>query len=157
MSDDPRVVDHETARTLETPQGEDVIVLARGDEPGEEHDLLEFTIPREPGVPLHVHHDNDEAFYVLEGELTIQIADDRHRLTPGSYAFGPRGVPHGYRNTGDGPARVLVTYMPGNFVRFIKEVEELGSIDLDDDSDMERLASIFESYGLEMLGPPIEA
>lgn len=156
MAIESRIVDPEEAETHTTPQNEDIVVLTRGDEPGENYDLLEFSIPTEPGaVPLHVHHDNDEAFYVLEGELLFQIGDDQHSLTPGSYAFGPRGIPHAYQNTGDGPARILVVYTPGNFIGMTEELEELGPLDADDESDLERAIPVLEKYGIEMVGPPL--
>jgi len=64
MTDEAHVIEPEGAATYETPQGEDVVVLARGDEPGEDYDLVELTIPQDPGVvPPHIHHDDDEAFY----------------------------------------------------------------------------------------------
>lgn len=155
MSDEAHVVGPDGIAEFETPPGEDVVVIARGDEPGGDYDLLEITIPPEfEGVPPHVHHDNDEAFYVLEGEILLQIGEEEHRLTPGSYAFGPRGVPHAYRIAGDGSARMLVLFTPGNFVRMNEELEELGPLDLEDESDMERMLPILESYGIEMTGPP---
>lgn len=155
MSNEAHVVGREGIAEFETPVGEDVIVLARGDEPGEDYDLLDFTVPPGGGGPQHVHHDNDETFYVLEGELLLRIGGDQHRLTPGSYAFGPRGVPHGYRNTGDGPARMLVMFMPGNFVCMSEELAELGPLDPKVESDMEQMGPIFEKYGIEMTGPPL--
>lgn len=157
MTNEPRFVDVEDAKTYVTPQAEDMAVLSRGDEPGEDHDIIEFTVPKEPGVvPLHVHHENDEGFYVLEGELLLQIGDSQHRLTAGAYAYGPRGVPHGYRNIGNGPARMLVIYTPGNFVAMTEEIADLGPLDMDDESALEQVGPIFESYGIEMVGPPIE-
>jgi quercetin dioxygenase-like cupin family protein len=157
MTDEAHVIEPEGVATYETPQGEDVVVLARGDEPGEDYDLVELTIPQDPGVvPPHIHHDDDEAFYVLEGELLLQVGDEQHELTAGSYAFGPRGVPHAYQNTGDGPARLLIIYTPGSFVSMMDELAELGPIDLEDESDLERVMPIFESYGLEMAGSPPE-
>ncbi len=157
MTSVPRIVDVEDAETYTTPQAEEMAVLSRGDEPGEDYDIIEFAVPTEPGVvPLHVHHDNDEGFYVLEGELQLQIGDSRHRLTAGSYAYGPRGVPHAYRNVGDGPVRMLVIYQPGNFVTMTEEIGDLGPLDMDDESALERVVPILESYGIEMVGPPIE-
>lgn len=157
MANQPRIVGVEDAETYVTPQSEDMAVLSRGDGPGEDHDILEFTVPTEPGaVPLHVHHDNDEGFYVLEGELLFQIGDSHYRLTAGSYAYGPRGVPHAYRNIGDGSARMLVIYTPGNFVTMTEEIEDLGPLDMEDESALERVVPILESYGIEMVGPPLE-
>lgn len=157
MPNEPRIVDIEDAESYVTPQAENMAVLARGDEPGEDHDVLEFTVPTEPGaVPLHVHRDNDEGFYVLEGTLLFQVGDSQYRLTAGSYAYGPRGVPHAYRNIGDGPARMLVIYTPGNFVTMTEEIEALGPLDVEDESALERVVPILESYGIKMVGPPLE-
>lgn len=158
MTEQPRIVDPADAPVFETPQGEDVVVLARGDEPGETYDLVEFTIPTEPGfVPLHIHHNDHEAFYVMDGEVRLQIGEESYELGPGSYAFGPRGVPHGYQNTGDGPVRMLVLYTPGSFVKMGEEIADLGSLDLDDESNLEQVLEIFAAYDLEMVGPPPDA
>lgn len=155
MSDEARVVGPDGISEFETPPGEDVVVIARGDAPGGDYDLLEITVPSEfEGVPPHVHHDTDEVFYVLEGEILLRIGEAEHRLARGSYAFGPRGVPHSYRVAGDGSARMLVLFTPGSFVRMNEELEELGPFDLEDGSDMERMLPILESYGIEMTGPP---
>ena len=56
--------------------------------------LIEVVVPAGVGSPWHVHPEEDEWFYVLEGELTVWIADTKLSLTPGSFAFGPKGVPH---------------------------------------------------------------
>jgi mannose-6-phosphate isomerase-like protein (cupin superfamily) len=69
---DPHVIGPEGVAAFESPAGEDVVVRAGGDESGGSYDLMEVTVPPGPGVtPLHVHHDNDEAFYVLDGELSL--------------------------------------------------------------------------------------
>lgn len=149
MSDDPRIVDPETARTLETPQGEDVVVLTRGDEPGEEYDLLEFTIPREPGaVPLHVHHDNDEAFslveytaapdgpsppvhvheetdeviYVLEGTTECTVGDDIFTAEAGATVTIPSGTRHTLSTIGTQPCSLLALYSPAGFEEYFEEM-----------------------------------
>lgn len=84
MSDKAHVVGPDGITEFETPPGEDVVVIARGDEPEGDYDLLSITVsPGFDGVTAHVHHDNDEAFYVLEGEIHLQIGDEEHRLTPG--------------------------------------------------------------------------
>lgn len=139
MAHEARIV-HVRARSLETPQGEDVRRVARGGDPGEDYDLLA----------------NDEAFSVLEGEFLVQVGEDQQRFAAGSYAFGPRGVPHAYRNIGDSSARLLVYYTPGHFGSFSETLEELGPLDLDDEADPERVLPIFEGYGIEMEGPPIQ-
>lgn len=155
MSDGAHVVGPDGIAAFESPAGEDVVVRASGDESGGHYDLLKFTIGPGPGVtPLHIHHDNKEAVYVLEGELTVRLGDDLHTLGPGSYAMAPRGVPHTYRNSGDGPARVLFTYMPGNHWQMLEEAAKHGPVE--DESDIERLLPVLESYGVEVVGPPLD-
>jgi glyoxylate utilization-related uncharacterized protein len=71
--------------------------------------------------PLHIHRDSDEAFYVLEGELTLWIGDEVHVLRAGDSVIAPRGVPHTLRN-GDGGARSLVASTPASFESFVRAV-----------------------------------
>jgi mannose-6-phosphate isomerase-like protein (cupin superfamily) len=72
-----------------------------------------------PGVgpPLH-HHDFDEAFYVLEGELAFRLRDEIVRAGPGELVFAPRGVPHTFANLSDAPARQLIICTPAGFERY---------------------------------------
>jgi quercetin dioxygenase-like cupin family protein len=67
--------------------------------------------------PLH-HHDFDETFYVLEGELTFRLGDDIFTRKSGELAFAPRGVPHTYANLSGAPARVLLVITPAGFERY---------------------------------------
>jgi quercetin dioxygenase-like cupin family protein len=69
------------------------------------------------GPPLH-HHDFDEAFYVLEGELTFRLRDDQFTRKAGELAFAPRNVPHTYANLSDAPARALIVCTPAGFERY---------------------------------------
>jgi EmrB/QacA subfamily drug resistance transporter len=69
------------------------------------------------GPPLH-HHDFDEAFYVLEGELTFQLGDELHTRRRGELAFAARGVHHTFANRSGADARVLIVITPGGFERY---------------------------------------
>jgi mannose-6-phosphate isomerase-like protein (cupin superfamily) len=156
MSSDPHVVDGTGKASFQSPAGEDVVVRATGDETDGAYDLVEVTIPPGPGVtPLHVHHDNDEAMHVIEGEVTVKMGEERHVLEAGAYAMAPHGLPHTYRNSGEDPARVLFTYTPGNHWRYLKETGERGPVE--DESDIEELLPILKEYGIEMVGPPLDA
>ena len=73
--------------------------------------------------PLHVHHRDDEAFYVIEGELSLFVAGEQQTLGPGQSALGPRDVPHSYRVESE-HARWLVITTPAGFDSFIREVAE---------------------------------
>lgn len=155
MTDEPHVVGPNGVAAFESPAGEDVVVKASGHETGGSYDILQLTIEPGPGItPLHIHHENDEAMYVLDGEVTVRLDDDRHVLGAGSYAMAPRGVPHTYRNSGSGPARVLFVNSPGNNWEYLEAAAEHGPVE--SESDVERLLPVLESYGVEMVGPPLD-
>jgi quercetin dioxygenase-like cupin family protein len=69
------------------------------------------------GPPLH-RHDFDEAFYLLEGELTFQLGDEVFTRTAGELAFAPRNVAHTYANHSDAPTRALLVCTPAGFERY---------------------------------------
>lgn len=73
----------------------------------------------------HRHNNCDEAFYVLEGVLTIKLVDEVHELPAGSYVFIPRGTPHGQGNFTEKPVRLLTTFTPGGFDEFFRDRVEL--------------------------------
>jgi mannose-6-phosphate isomerase-like protein (cupin superfamily) len=70
-----------------------------------------------PGPPLH-HHDFDETFHVLEGELTFQVVDELVTARAGELVFAPRGVPHTFANLSARPARVMLVCTPAGFERY---------------------------------------
>ena len=92
-------------------------VLVRGEENAGRLGMIESVMP--PGVagpPLH-KHDFDEAFYVIEGELTFQLEGELVEKGPGEHAFAPGGAPHTLTNRGSGPARYLLVCTPAGFER----------------------------------------
>lgn len=72
--------------------------------------------PVPPGyaVPLHLHEDEDELFYILDGELTLLGEHGEAKAGPGCFVHLPRGVPHGFENRSGRPMRMLVVTTPGN-------------------------------------------
>ncbi len=73
----------------------------------------EERLPAGFGVPMHVHEDDDELFYVLDGELAVVRPEGETQISRGDCVKLPRGVPHGLRNAADAPARMLVALAPG--------------------------------------------
>ena len=125
---------------------------------GGEYGLLELVVPAGVGPPWHVHHEEDEWFYVLDGEVTVWVADTKLSLKAGSFAFGPKGVPHTFY-VESGQARFLVGLQPMQFEGFLREVgepapERVIPPPLEGHPDMERLAPIAKRNGFEILGPP---
>lgn len=81
----------------------------------------DFVLPGH-GVPLHVHTREDEAMYVVEGEVNITIGDLQRTATPGDVAHMPRNVPHRFQNLSDKPARLVLMFSPGGIEGLFREI-----------------------------------
>jgi quercetin dioxygenase-like cupin family protein len=101
-------------------QGSLMTIKARSEETGGALGLVEGSFYGGFGPPLHVHHREDEAFYVLEGEIRFRQGDDEFVAGPGTWVWGPRGVPHAFK-VEPGGARALVVVTPGGFERMFEE------------------------------------
>lgn len=133
------------------------VIRATGADTGGQMTIVEMTEPPGTEAPLHVHHREDEAFYILEGAATLQVGDESFEVGPGDYAFGPRGVPHRY-TVGPNGCRMLFICTPGgNFENLVREMSQpAGERTLPpgggEEPDMERVAAIAEANGCELLG-----
>lgn len=128
-------------------------------ETGDAYCVVELAGASGDTPPLHVHHADDEVFYVLEGELELHVgADGPVRALPGTCVRAPRGVPHTYRVVSDEPARWIVMNAPGGFDRFVTEAGDpageptLPPADLV--PDMARVLKAAARCQIEILGPP---
>lgn len=107
-------------------------------------------------APLHVHHREDETFWVLEGEVEFEVAGEKFEAGPGSVIFGPRDVPHRY-TVKRGPARMLFLFTPGGFedcIRATSEPARERRIPRDGEGmpDMDALPATVKRFGAELLG-----
>src|SRR5947199_6796672 len=89
-----------------------ITVKVAGAETGNAFSQIEVNDPRGGGTPLHVHHNEDETFYVLEGELTFLVGEERIDVAAGDFLFAPRDIPHAYVVRSE-RARLLVPDRPG--------------------------------------------
>lgn len=86
--------------------------------------VVEFTHPPGYEVPPHIHHQADEAFYILSGSAQGIFGDESWRGGPGSFIWLPRGTPHAYSVNGDETLRSLAINLPGGFEQFVAEAGE---------------------------------
>lgn len=118
--------------------------------------VIEQANSRRGGPPLHIHHGEDELFYVIEGEYVVQVGDGRFPLKPGDCVLGPRGTPHAWAFTGNGTGRLLLTYTPaGRMELFLNAWEKLGF--KPGGYSAETDVALLRQYGMERVGPPILA
>ena len=121
--------------------------------------VWEELLPQLSSPPLHVHHGEDEAWFVLDGELTFQVAGQTWTAKSGTFAWAPRGLPHTFRV--DSPtARLLGLALPGGFDRFVQETGRPAQSPTlppppEGPPDMPALIGAAREHGMEILGPPL--
>jgi mannose-6-phosphate isomerase-like protein (cupin superfamily) len=108
---------------------------------------VEITPPR-GGFPLHVHHQEDEAMFILEGEYEIQCGDQVIRATTGTFVFLPKGIPNRYQNLGDTPGKFIHITSPGGFEKL---VEQTSLICASGPPDMRQVQETAKQYGVEFV------
>jgi len=74
--------------------------------------ILENTFSKKGGRPRHLHYEQDEWFYALEGEFIIEVGEERTRLQPGDSILAPRRVPNVWAYVGETCGRMLITFLP---------------------------------------------
>ena len=120
--------------------------------------VIEHLGTQGPGSPLHVHHNEDEWFYVTEGELTFWVGGETIKAPAGSFVYGPRDIPHTFSVT-SAQARFLVVTEPAGFENFVRALSEPAAAltippPASQPPDLGKLAAIAAEYGIELLGPP---
>jgi len=151
-----------SARAVRVPAGEDRLDVQRGlgitsmtykvstQDTGAGLFILEQRNSEKGGPARHLHYEQDEWFYALEGEFIVEVGQDRMTLKPGDSVLAPRKVPHVWAYVG-GPAagRLLVAFTPaGRMEAFFNEIMKANAMPPQD-------PALWRAYGMELVGPPL--
>jgi quercetin dioxygenase-like cupin family protein len=148
MTSDPQpLVRPRGAGTTVRFLGTDMTVLAAGEETGGAFGLIEQALPPGFGPPPHVHHGEDEAFYILEGGVTFTCGGRTLRAEAGTFVFLPRDVAHTFHVDDDAPARLLQLNAPGGIERFFVEAADAP----DRPPDLDRVLALTGKYRFEIV------
>ena len=119
--------------------------------------IVELTGTRGEMPPLHIHHNEDETFVVLDGEMSLHTPGESRVLRAGEVALAPKGIPHAYRIESE-RARWLAVSTPAGFAEFVLATSDPAEVEdvppADRPVDMNRLLAAAQEYGIEILGPP---
>ena len=131
------------------------VIKASAADTGGQMTIVEVTEPPGTDAPLHVHHNEDEAFWVLDGDVTLVIGETTIEAHAGDYAFGPRGIPHRY-TVGDTGCRMLFILTPGGFEDLVLAMSEpAGARTLppssSDEPDIAQIKAVAAAHGSEVL------
>lgn len=132
------------------------VIKATAKDTGGQLAVVEVTEPPGAEAPLHVHQREDEAFWILDGDVTFEVGDTKFEATKGDFAFGPRDIPHRYEVGGAG-CRLLFMLTPGGFEELIMKLSEPAPSRTlppppESEPDMEQIQGLGKAYGIEMLG-----
>ena len=133
--------------------------LATSDETDGKYALIEALVPPGGGPPPHVHSREEEAFYILEGEITFSEGEEHFVAGPGTFANMPVGSQHSFKNETQQPAKMLITVAPAGLERMFFEVGQpvaagATSAPLPTKEDFEKLLAAAPKYGIEIKLPP---
>jgi quercetin dioxygenase-like cupin family protein len=113
------------------------------------YSLFEQILPPGVGMPLHIHHNEDETIIVLEGTLTVWVGDQHITASKGGLVYAPRDIAHAFRNDGDVAVVVQLLANPSGFEGFIFGAAEKSSTI---PPDMEKVVRVAKQYGVDILG-----
>jgi quercetin dioxygenase-like cupin family protein len=131
--------------------GVPTFIKATDEQTGGAFGLIEQIVQVGDESPYHIHYAEEEIFFVLEGELTF-ISGERQMVgTAGSYTYLPRDIPHGFKVTGDKPARFFILTLPAGFEQFVLEMSEPKPSA--EPPDLDKLMSVAAKHNIEILGP----
>ncbi len=128
--------------------GAKTLYKATAKDTGGAYSLSVDITPPHGGLQLHVHHREDEAMFILDGEYEIQCGDQTVRATKGAFVFLPRGIPNRFKNITDAPASYLYITSPGGFETFMREMENLTSSGT---PDPEKIKALLQAHEIEMV------
>jgi mannose-6-phosphate isomerase-like protein (cupin superfamily) len=163
----PTAVEHAAAVLRASNEGEALwfrdnrmTIKARATDTGGAYGLVEAWAPAGSGPPLHVHHQDEEAFWILSGQLIIRCGEEEFTAGPGDYALLPRAVPHTFRVQGEEPAHMLTLLSPGGGEEFFALAggpAEGPGLPAPSTPDIPALIQAGKPLGIEILGPPMAA
>lgn len=152
----PKFVPPGAGAVLHGPDGSTTIPKLSPRDTGDALSVDDYFLPPGGGPPLHVHQREDETFFVLEGTVTFWVDGQRVEAAPGAVVFGPRGVPHTFRNLSNVRARMLLLVTPpSNFAAFYAKMgapRPDGSAP-DPAEIIDRIRRLSPEHGIEVLGP----
>jgi quercetin dioxygenase-like cupin family protein len=133
-------------------------IKATATDTGGQMSIVEVTEPPGAEAPLHVHRRDDEGFWILEGDVTLEVGDTTIEASAGDYVFGPRDVPHRF-TVGDQGCRMLFVLLPGGIEDVIRATSEPAPTHTlppppetePTPEEIERLKAIVKEHGYELL------
>jgi mannose-6-phosphate isomerase-like protein (cupin superfamily) len=149
-----RFVNHDNAEAIAYGGGR-MAFLANATETSGAFGLVEERMLRGFSPPMHLHHREDESFYVIEGAVRFVLDGQEHMGESGSFVFLPRGLPHGFI-VESAEACLLNLVSPGGFEHFFRQMADVEAAAVPGAGiDLAKAQELAAGSGFEILGPPL--
>jgi mannose-6-phosphate isomerase-like protein (cupin superfamily) len=140
-----------TANSLEQEEilsvsGNDITVKIEGNKTNNAYSLFELSVPPAVGAGLHIDKDWDEFWHVMEGTFAFTLNGEQIELNAGGFAYGPKGIPHSFKNVGETTGKLVMLTKPSGLEKFFKAVHEAS---LHGRPDKEAFVKMMRSHHIE--------
>ena len=126
--------------------GNTITVKIGGEQTDDAYSVFELSVPPNVGAGLHIDKDWDEWWHIMEGSFAFTLNGEQIELSAGDFAYGPKGIPHSFKNVGDTPGKLVMLTKPSGLEKFFKTVHEAF---LHSRPDKETFVNIMKSHHIE--------
>ncbi len=123
-----------------------ITVKLDGEQTDDAYSVFELSVPPNVGAGLHTDNDWDEFWHVMEGTFTFTLNGERKELGAGGFAYGPKGIPHSFKNTGDTTGKLVMFTRPSGLEDFFRHIDQAA---LDGSLDKETFVNIMKEHHID--------
>lgn len=119
--------------------------------------VMEQSNHKKGGPPRHLHYNEEEYFYVVNGKYIVEVGTERFQLGPGDSLLAPRKVPHAWAFVGDDEGRLLISFAPANKMEaYFRLLNRVRAHHTYSDPNDPQAAELMRQHGMELIGPPLK-
>ena len=126
--------------------GNTITVKIGGEQTEDAYSVFELSVPPNVGAGLHIDKDWDEFWHVMEGTFAFTLNGEQKNLSAGDFAYGPKGIPHSFKNVGETTGKLVMLTRPSGLEKFFKAVHEAF---LNDTPNKEAFVNLMRSHHIE--------
>ena len=123
-----------------------ITVMVGGEQTDDAYSVFELSVPPNVGAGLHIDKDWDEFWHVMEGTFAFTLNGEQIELSAGGFAYGPKGIPHSFKNAGETTGKLVMLTRPSGLEKFFRNIDEAS---LDGSLDKETFVNIMKSHHIE--------
>jgi len=120
--------------------------MVGGEQTDDAYSVFELSVPPNVGAGLHIDKDWDEFWHVMEGTFAFTLNGEQIELSAGGFAYGPKGIPHSFKNAGETTGKLVMLTTPSGLEKFFRNIDEAS---LDGSLDKETFVKIMKSHHIE--------